>query len=348
MTDVAIMYVRPFLTAMGIAMAVCVAMMWWARWRPVADYRTGVRHCHKKGASRFGGVAMIAAFCVTLMIDPHLVPDRTVWVLIAGAVVIAVFGVIDDVHPLQWRTQLFVQIALVLLTFIFGVRIAAIAHPLGGMIPLIFGSVTVVSLGFMLVWMTVVMNAINWADGMDGLAGGTVVIAAGTIFVLALRPEVLQPPIAIIAVTFAGAVAGFLLFNAPPARIVAGTAGSFFMGYILAVVAIVAGAKVGTTLMVLAVPLVDAVWVAMARMRRHASVFHGDRGHLHHRLLRRGWRVWQVLLLYYTVTIVCATVALTTLSPHKWVALAVMSMCIIIFFLVYTRDASPRQHDYDT
>ena len=345
MTDVTIMYARPFVTALCLAAVLCVIMIYIARRMGFADRRTGARHSHAAGVSRFGGVSMIAAFCITLTLDPHLVIDRTVWMLMAGAAAIAVFGVIDDIHPLSWRTQLFVQTALVLLTFIFGVRIAAIAHPLGGVIPLVFGSVTVVSLVFMLVWMTVVMNAINWADGMDGLAGGTVLIAAITIFVLALRPEVLQPPIAIIAIVLAGSVAGFLLFNVPPARIVAGTSGAFFMGYVLAVVAIVAGAKVGTTLMVLAVPLVDAAWVAVARLRRHASVFDGDQGHVHHRLLRRGWHVWQILLLYYTMTAACAVAALATLSPRKWVVLVAMSACIVIFFLVYTRDT--QQHCYE-
>lgn len=342
MAEYTIMYVRPFLTALCISVIACAALIGVARQMRHKDRRRGARHQHGMGISRFGGIAMIVAFCVTLALDPLLVFDRTVWVFVVGACAILVFGVADDVYPLSWRTQFFVQIALVLVTFIFGVRIAFVAHPFGGILPLVMGSIALGSLLFMLVWMPVIMNAINWADGIDGVAGGIAVIAAVTIFVLALRPNVLQPPIAIIAIVFAGAVMGFLLFNLPPARILAGTSGAFFMGYVLAVMAIVAGAKVGTTLMVLAVPLMDAAWVTIARVRRHASIFHGDVGHMHHRLLRRGWRVWHVVLFYYAVTAACAMVALTTVSQYKWGVFLLIGLGITTFFLLYTRDSRSR------
>lgn len=338
MAESALMYVRPFLVAFGVTAALCGVVVLAHRYRHVRDRRTGARHRHDASVSRFGGVAMIVAFCVTLVADPYLVFDYTIWVLVVGSGVILLFGVIDDVRPLSWRTQLFVQVALVLLTFIFGVRITAIADPFGGTIPLVVGSVAVGSLVFMLVWMIVVMNALNWADGIDGLAGGTVVIAALAIFVVTLRPEVVQPPLAIITMTLAGTVMGFLLFNIPPARIFAGTSGAFFMGYIIAVTAIMAGAKVGTTLMVLAVPLVDAAWVVVCRLCRNVSIFHCDTGHVHHRLLRRGWSVRRVLLLYYGVTLCCAVAALTIMSSYKWVAFAVIAVAIVLFFFSYTRD----------
>ena len=84
----------------------------------------------------------------------------------------------------------------------------------------------------------------------------------------------------------------------------------------------------------------DAVWVTVARLRRHASIFRGDVGHVHHRLLRRGWHVWQVLLLYYAVTLACGTVALTTMSQRKWAVGALIGGTLVVFFLLYTRDTS--------
>jgi UDP-GlcNAc:undecaprenyl-phosphate GlcNAc-1-phosphate transferase len=331
------MYVSPFLSGLCASVFLCFCLVWLTRHFGSFRQRENAYY-HKSEVSRFGGVAMIIAFILALVWDSHLVFDRYVWSMVCGSALILIFGIIDDIKTFSWKTQIFFQIMIVLLVFIFGVRIIYISNPLGGVMWLTYGNVMIFSLAFLLVWVITIMNAINWIDGIDGLSGGVVSIAAITIFFLSLQPEVMQPPIAIISIAFCGVVVGFLTFNFPRAYIFAGSSGSFFMGYILAIMAIMAGAKIGTTLMVLAVPLVDAVWVIIYRLRKGQSIFVGDYNHLHHRLLSRGWGVRKILFLYYGITIMSAVTAILTRSLDKLVMLFCLCMMIITFFVILDYD----------
>lgn len=330
----AFFYVLPFLYSVFISVVISYGCIVLYKKLKLHDRRSGQRHIHKKNISRFGGVAIVTAFIVSLYINTALVFDDALWAIVIGSSAILFFGILDDLRPVSWKSQMFFQIALVLLTFICGVQISYISNPFGGVFWLITDNMPFFSILFMMVWMMFIMNAINWCDGIDGLASGVVLIAAITLFIIALEPQVMQPPIAIMSIILAGSVLGFLFFNFPPANIFAGSSGSFFMGYVIAILAIVAGAKIGATLLVLAVPLIDAVWVIINRMRRGSSIFNGDREHLHHRLLDLGWSVRKVLFLYYGVTIFCAIAAVMTQSINKLLVFVFLSIGIILFFIL--------------
>jgi len=111
------------------------------------------------------------------------------------------------------------------------------------------------------------MNAINWVDGLDGVAGGITFIGVLSVFFLSQRENVNQPPITIISAILLGSLAAFLIFNFHSAKIMAGTSGSMFMGFILAILAIFAGAKIATTFLVLTIPIIDALWVIGQRFQ---------------------------------------------------------------------------------
>lgn len=330
----ALFYVQPFIYAIGIAIALCFMIIVVSKKMMFHDVRNDARHIHTQRVSRFGGIAVILAFMGALIFNPHLIFDRTVWAMFIGGGAILLFGVIDDVKPLSWQSQLFFQVVIVLITFIFGIQIAYIINPFGGSVWLISDKMPVIGLLFMMAWMIFIMNAVNWCDGIDGLAGGVIFIAAMTLFILSLEPQVMQPPIAIIAIALAGSVLGFLLFNFPSARIFAGSSGAFFMGYIVALLAIAAGAKIGTTLLVLAVPLVDAAWVIGNRVHTGRSIFHGDKEHLHHRLLDRGWSIKKILFSYYGITIMCSCAAVLTQSLNKLFMFVGFCTIIIVFFVM--------------
>lgn len=334
----AFFYVQPFLYGLGISAVLCFLVIKMYGKMNVHDHRKGERHIHEKNIPRFGGVAMIIAFIAALFLNDALVFDRSIWTVIIGSCAILLFGVLDDIRPMSWKSQLFFQIALVLMTFIFGVHIAYITNPFGGVVWLISDGMPFWSIVFMMGWMLFIINAINWCDGIDGLSGGVVFVAAISLFLIALQPHVMQPPIAIIAIILAGTVSGFLFFNFSPANIFAGSSGAFFMGYIVSLLAVVAGAKIGTTLLVLAVPLLDALWVVGSRIRRGKTIFHGDRDHLHHKLLDRGWGVKRVVFLYYTVTIFCAVAAVMTQSINKVLMFGFLSVAIILFFMILSHD----------
>lgn len=331
----AAMYINPFISGFVVSVILCYGIIRVMRYFSTKNNGLSkIKSSYKNDASRFGGVAMIVSFITVLVWDHNLVFDRSIWVIVCGVILILIFGIIDDVKSFSWKTQLFFQIMLVLVVFIFGVRVPYISHPFGDVIWLVQGDVMIWSLIFLLLWVITITNAINWIDGIDGLSGGVVCIAAITIFFLSLRPEVMQPPIAIVAIALCGCVFGFLTFNFPRAYIFAGTSGAFFMGYALAIMAIVAGAKIGTTLMVLSVPLADALWVIAHRVRSGQSVFVGDRTHLHHRLLLRGWSVRKILFLYYGITIISAITAIMTRSLNKFVMLLCFCMIIVTFFVI--------------
>jgi UDP-GlcNAc:undecaprenyl-phosphate GlcNAc-1-phosphate transferase len=327
----ALFYVQPFLLSMCISAFFCFVIIHVFRRIIVRD---GQKYLHDKMVSRFGGGAIIFAFMITLFTNQYLVFDHLVWAMACGGMMIFFIGILDDLKSLSWKSQIFFQIALVLMIFIFGVRIFHITNPFGGIINLAHGDFFLFSLIFMLCWIVFVMNAVNWSDGIDGLSGGVSCIAALTLFIIALKPQVFQPPIAIIAIIFVGSVAGFLIFNFPQAKIFAGSSGSFFMGFILAILAIAAGAKIGTTLLVLSVPLMDALWVIGSRLYSGRSIFHRDHEHLHYRLLRRGWGVKKVLLLYYGITIFSAIVAIVTQSINKLMIFLIVCCIVIIFFVM--------------
>ncbi len=333
MTTLISFYGWPFLTSLSVVSILCYLLIQLQHGFAVRDKRKGKRHIHKRQISRFGGIAIIASFITALTINEYLVFDHIVWSMLIGGIIILIFGVIDDIKVINWKSQIFVQIAVIIFVFIMGVRIEFITNPFGGVVWLIYNNVSLLSLLFMLVWIGIIMNAINWCDGIDGLVGGIVFIAAITLFIISLQPHVAQPPIAIISIAFAGSVMGFLIFNLPPARIFAGSSGSFFMGFIIALIAIGAGAKIGATLLVLAVPLIDALWVVMERFRNGNSIFQGDKKHLHHRLLERGWSTWSILALYYAITILCAIVAIVTHDIGKFIALSIFCGIILIFFV---------------
>ncbi len=175
-------------------------------------------------------------------------------------------------------------------------------------------------------WMVGMMNAINWIDGLDGLAAGIVAIAG--IFMTIISWRLGQHSIAILSAIFTGAVAGFLPHNWNPAKIIMGDSGSQFLGIGLAVLAIIGGAKFALLLMVLGVPILDVAIVVTNRVRRGQHPMQRDelpryagKTHLHYRLLFGGLNVRQVCLVLYAATSLCGIFALTLPSLYKFLGL---------------------------
>jgi len=217
-----------------------------------------------------------------------------------------------------------------ILVFIMGIRIYYVTNPLtGGILHLDVGLGLIFSVILVIFWIVLVINAINWSDGIDGMASGITFISAVTIFVLTFRPEVNQPPIAIMCAILMGTTLGFLVFNFNPSMIIAGTAGAMFMGFSLAVMSIFSGTKVATALLVLSVPIVDFLWVIGERLRNQKSIFLPDKNHLHYKLMELGWSQRRIVISYWSVTAIIAAVALNTRAIGKGVALFVVAAIMI-------------------
>jgi UDP-GlcNAc:undecaprenyl-phosphate GlcNAc-1-phosphate transferase len=329
-----IKYLIPFLISFLITVASTAFLMIVAKkikWHS----RKEKRHIHKNGVHRIGGIAMVLAFNIAVILDRNLVISSELYGLMIGTVVLMLVGFWDDIREMYWKFQLFSQIAVAMLIFVAGVRIYYITNPLtGGILKMDMGFWVVLATILVIFWITLVINAVNWLDGVDGLSGGITLISSATIFILSLRPEVNQPPVAIICAIFLGTALGFLIYNFNPARVLAGTSGAMYMGLVLAVLAIFSGTKIATAFLVLAIPITDLMWVIMERIRNGKSIFRPDKSHLHYRLLELGWSQKKIALHYYVLTVFIAVIALNTKFIGKSIALALVVVTMLIIFLV--------------
>ena len=257
---------------------------------------------------RLGGLAMLAGFVLTILLTTPLVTTRTPdeWAriggLLAGSLIAAFLGALDDRFELPARPQLLAQLAISLLALASGIVIWEVANP--------FGTPTDrsllefpwwIALPFTIVWLMGAMNTINFVDGLDGLAGGVVAIGA---LVLGFHSLILPEPqlsIAVLAFALAGATIGFLPHNMYPSRITMGTTGALFLGYALASLSIIGGTKAATLLLVLGIPILDVGWILLRRLLSGQSPFEGDRRHLHYRLLDSGLSHRQIVFIVYAL-----------------------------------------------
>ena len=289
---------------------------------------------------------MVGAFNLAILLNKDLVITPELAGFMLASVVLMLVGIRDDMRELFWKTQLFFQMAMAFFVFIVGVRIYYITNPFtGGVLNLNSGGMVIFSLALVVFWVVFVINAINWIDGVDGLSGGISLISIGTIFLLSFKPEVNQPPVAIISSILFGAVLGFLIFNFNPARILAGTSGAMFLGLTLSILAVFSGTKIATAILVLVIPSIDFIWVIGERMRRKQSIFEADNNHLHHKLLEIGWSQKKIALYYYAITMLIALIALNTKSIGKSVTLiASVSIMLCVSFLTNRKLAQIRNN----
>lgn len=187
-------------------------------------------------------------------------------------------------------------------------------------------------------WVVGMMNAVNFIDGLDGLAAGIVAIAGLFITVISWQQQ--QYTVAMLAVIFTGSVAGFLPHNWNPARVIMGDSGSQFLGLCLAVLAVIGGAKFALLLLVLGIPILDIAWVMINRIRRGQHPMQRDilplqarQTHLHYRLLFGGLSTRQVCLVLYGATALLGAFALFLSSVYKF--LGIVMVVVIMAFLLW-------------
>jgi UDP-GlcNAc:undecaprenyl-phosphate GlcNAc-1-phosphate transferase len=322
----------------------------WARRRGLFVPPIRSRDLHLSPVPRVGGVAIVAAFALMTVAWNLLLyywPDsflalpmssefarNLLGVVLAIALLTAV-NVIDDLREVRWQVRLAAQIIAAVLVAAFGVRILVFSNPFGGEVAL--GAFDWL---FLIVWLVSLANAINWLDGVNGLAGGVSAIALAILFFLSVSPEVARSENAMLAAVGFGAVLGFLPYNIIRAKAFLGDTGSVFLGFLIAVVAIISGGKIATAFLVLAIPLLDALIVVFNRVRSHRSPFSPDKGHLHHRLLELGMKPWQIVGLFYVISLVFGLVALNTQSIGKVggiLAAGVVMGFFVAWYAVYRR-----------
>lgn len=310
---------------------------------------SGGRHIHQGRIPRLGGVVIFLVFWILVFLSNTISIDKHIIGLFIASIFLLIVSVIDDVKELSWRWQLFAQIVGVLIIISSGIGIPHLTNPFGGVINLSQTNITVFTLGtigynltlpadlFTLLWVILIINIMNWFDGLDGLASGVGVIGSFALFFLSLAPVVNQPQIATLSILLAGALAGFLVYNFSPAKIFLGTVGSTFLGLILAALAIISGGKIATALLILGFPILDAFWVIIQRWRAGVSIFQPDKRHFHHKLLEIGFSQRRIVLFIYCITAIFGVVGVVGQSKGKLIALMVLSILVIGLILAMTR-----------
>ena len=332
----------------GIAAVVCAALLSYVCTPLVrvlafkigaVDVPRDGRRMHSVPIPRIGGLAIFIGFALTILSFCPM--SKFLAVMLFGALIIVVMGVLDDIFALNAWLKLAVQVAVAIFATFEGVTIEFIS--LGEkMIPLGFWSYPLT-----IIWIVGLTNSINLIDGLDGLACGVSAICSMSLFVVMLILGDFQSAL-IIAIVI-GACIGFFPFNAHPAKIFMGDTGAQTLGYLLSLIAIEGVFKTHTVfsflipLSIFGLPLFDTFFAIVRRLIRHKSPFSSDRGHIHHRLIDMGFgQKKSTKILYSICGILGIAAVLLTLKYYVPAALIFISGFALFFIssFVYKNPAT--------
>lgn len=347
MTDLSV-FLIVFVLALSLSLALTpMANSLGSRFGIIDEPRGRRQHTHP--VTKLGGIALYGSFVLSVLVAqwlpiPRMDPNEIIRLtgLLLGGTFIFIVGLLDDIFEFNALVQYIGQIIAASTAILFLIFIETLNNPLTGQQTEPWPFIVTVTLS--LFWLGLMMNTVNFLDGLDGLAGGVAFIAGTMLFVnSAFRLQPPQTSVSLLPLALMGASLGFLVYNFYPARIFMGSNGSFFLGYTLGALSIIGGAKMATILLVMGLPLMDVAWQILNRLREGRSPFEGDRGHVHFRLLDMGFSQRQIVIVYYFFCAFFGILTLITSSQFfKFVALAVMIALAIIGFALLGRSHQVR------
>ncbi|WP_024355454.1 MraY family glycosyltransferase [Leucobacter chironomi] len=320
------------------------------------------RDVHRTPTPRLGGIAMFAGLLAAFAVagaQPEFAPLFTrgpeMWALLGACAMIAAVGILDDLLDLDWMVKLAAQLAAAGLLAWNGVQIVSL--PFGN--TLIVGS-PAVNFVLTVFLITLVMNAVNFVDGLDGLVAGVAIIANSLFFIYTrLLNEQIGRVDSVVFASFIGIVVvgicvGFLPFNWHRARMFMGDTGALLVGLLMATSTVSVTGQLNPAALdqklvlasyipiilpmaVLALPLADFSLAVVRRLKAGKSPFSADRQHLHHRLLDMGHSPLQAVLIFYLGTAVLSVAVLLVFTQQSWVlpvvVLAVGGVACVLLLL---------------
>lgn len=285
-------------------------------------------HTQKRVVPRAGGLSLFLAIILSQL---FFIPFREYTPgIISALTILLLVGLLDDKYKnLSPYFRLIAQFFAASLLVFSGVSIQFITNPMGGIIhfsPQIAGLISIV-------WVVWVMNMLNWSKGVDGQMPGIATVAAIILGLLSVKLSFLSDPVqtdvAKLAFITAGSSLGFLIYNWYPAKIFPGFSGSAILGFMVATLAILAGAKLATAGLVLLIPATDFVYIFFRRILQGKSPVWGDKGHLHHKLLEIGLTHRQISLFYILGSVILGAIALSVSSQGKLFAAILVATIIL-------------------
>ena len=313
------------------------------------------RDVHTIPTPRMGGLAMLCGFLTAMLFASRLDflqgvfrQNHQAWIVMAGAILICLLGIADDVWDLDWMLKLAGQLLIAVFVAWGGLQI--IALPIGSLV----SASPTISIAITAVLIVVSINAVNFVDGLDGLAAGIVAIGGIAFgiysYILARTSPSYASMATLLDIAMVGICVGFLLHNWHPAKLFMGDSGSMLLGYLITCASIVMTgrldpATVSTSIylpafmpvllpiLVLFLPVLDMMMAIVRRLRKGQSPMHPDRMHLHHRMLRIGHSVrGAVLILWgWAALIAFGSIMLLFFTPwHVFIVFAVAAVALTV------------------
>jgi len=297
------------------------------------------RKMHSTPMPKVGGIAMAFGALIPVLLSVY--GDKTAVSILLGTAIIVVFGVVDDARELGYKAKFAGQVAAALVVVLLGgVKISYLGNLLPGEMVL----PDWLAVALTLVVVVGVTNAVNLADGLDGLAGGMMLLSFLCISFMAYK--IGNSAVALLSAATVGAIFGFLRFNTHPATIFMGDSGSQLLGFlaITMAIAITHGNSPYSPLfplVLLGLPILDTIWVMVERVHNGKSPFVADKNHLHHKLLKLGLYHTEAVFSLYVLQASLVTVAFLLRYYQEWISMAVY-LGFIAFMLVILITAEKR------
>jgi UDP-GlcNAc:undecaprenyl-phosphate GlcNAc-1-phosphate transferase len=306
----------------------------------ILDFPDSDRKKHQNPVPFGGGIPIILTSLIfiwlieikTSFFTSGLITRSQLTGLTLASFVIAIIGFIDDKYQLSPKFSVLGPLIASIVAVFSGFSVAKITNPFGGALIIDQG----LSFLIVFIWLLLLMFSMKFLDGVDGLSSGTASVATLFIFLLATSQKFFQPDVALMSLIIFGACLGFFTVHISKFKIYLGEIGSVWLGFILAILSIISGSKLMTILLVMALPVIDAIFVTLRRLRLGKSIFKGDRLHLHHLLIDAGWSKYAVLGLYLATA---SVLGLSSLILNSWQKLLLFFIVIIVilfdFFIKY-------------
>lgn len=295
----------------------------------------GGRHIHKEVTPKLGGIAIYGGFLLGYMLfGSHSSQMNSVLI---GSFIILLTGIIDDITPLKPSTKFIGQLLAALVVVFYGGILLSKINAFG--IKLNFG---IISYPLTLFFIVGCINCLNLIDGLDGLSGGISSIYFLMVGIIATIQAKFGLDF-VLAFVMLGSTLGFLIYNFYPAKIFAGDSGSNFLGFIIAVIALLGFKNVTLTslivpLLLIAIPILDTVFAIIRRTLKGEPISKADNYHIHHQLLNKKLSVKQVVLIIYLVDILFAVASLIYVLGDKYLGYMVYGvlLSIVVVFVMNT------------
>lgn len=302
-------------------------------------------HTHSGVIPRGGGLPIYLAILTASLIFLPL--NKTLIGILLPSFLLMALGLWDDYADLSPQLRFFANLLISTLAIGFGLGIPYISNPLGGVIRLdvwkihfnFLGSHTIWVIADIaaILWLTWTTNMVNWSKGVDGQLPGFVTITAVFLGLLSQRfssHDISIETTTLFSFIVAGAFLGFLPWNFYPQKIMPGYGGGALAGFLLGILSILSFGKVGTAILILSVPMIDAIYTIIRRIKNKRSPFKADWGHFHHRLLEIGWGRRRIAVFYWMVSFILGIAALFLKGMEKLIAFLTIGIILLLFIFL--------------